>query len=213
MAGAANPSMLSAITEQRLDSIADALENPGYIILPAALPATLADALLRRVKAFAPGEWQRAGIGREQSHRSHDMARTDYIHWLEKDDPAELAYEEWMECLRLGLNRRLFLGLFDCENHFAVYAAGDYYRRHLDAFKGKPDRVVTTVFYLSSPTLLAEGGELLIYPAQGNIPLETVRPTHGKLVIFLSARFPHEVVATKQTRYSIAGWFRINNGA
>lgn len=201
----------SVIAEQLLDFIADSLENPGYIILPAALPPVLADALLLRVKSFAPNDWQRAGIGRKQSHRSQNIARTDNIHWLDNNNPAEIAYAAWMECLRLGLNRRLFLGLFDYENHFAVYAKGDYYQKHLDAFKGKPNRVVTTVFYLNPQIVLGEGGELLIYPPQGDIPLARVQPNHGKLVIFLSARFPHEVVLTQQTRYSIAGWFSLNS--
>lgn len=203
--------MQPIITARLLDAIADALKDPGYIILPAALPARLTDALLLRVKSFAPEQWRQAGTGRKQAHRQQNIDRTDNIHWLDTDDPAEIAYAAWMECLRLGLNRRLFLGLFDCENHFAVYAKGDYYRRHLDAFNGKPNRVVTTVFYLNSQITQADGGELLIYPLQGDIPIETVRPGHGKLVVFLSANFPHEVVMTQQTRYSIAGWFRVNN--
>jgi SM-20-related protein len=38
-----------------------------------------------------------------------------------------------------------------------------------------------------------------------------VPPKNGTLVLFLSEEFPHEVLVAKKTRYSIAGWFRINN--
>jgi len=30
-------------------------------------------------------------------------------------------------------------------------------------------------------------------------------------VVFESERFPHEVLAAESERYSIAGWFRMNN--
>jgi SM-20-related protein len=36
-----------------------------------------------------------------------------------------------------------------------------------------------------------------------------VAPECGKLVIFLSEDFPHEVLPATQLRQSIAGWFRI----
>jgi len=33
----------------------------------------------------------------------------------------------------------------------------------------------------------------------------------NRLVIFLSEEFPHEVLPANTHRYSIAGWFRVNN--
>ena len=41
--------------------------------------------------------------------------------------------------------------------------------------------------------------------------IETVQPFYGRFVVFLSERFPHEVLPTTSTRYSIAGWFRVNS--
>jgi SM-20-related protein len=136
--------------------------------------------------------------------------RTDAIRWLGPDDPAEAAYLAWMERLRLGLNRRLFIGLFEYEAHFAVYDTGAYYRKHLDAFQGESNRVLTTVFYLNPQWRHEDGGELLVYGLDDGL-LESVMPAFGTLAIFLSTRHPHEVAETRRKRYSIAGWFRINN--
>jgi SM-20-related protein len=130
------------------------------------------------------------------------------MRWLHPDDPAEAAYLAWMEQLRQGLNRRLFLGLFDYEAHFAVYSAGAFYRKHLDAFQGETNRVLSTVFYLNPHCLPDDGGELLIHAPVGDALLETVTPEFGTMAIFLSAIFPHEVAVTRRKRCSIAGWFR-----
>ncbi|MEJ2425981.1 MAG: 2OG-Fe(II) oxygenase, partial [Candidatus Thiodiazotropha sp.] len=34
---------------------------------------------------------------------------------------------------------------------------------------------------------------------------------YGQTVIFLSERFPHEVIPAQRDRYTIAGWYRVNN--
>jgi SM-20-related protein len=41
--------------------------------------------------------------------------------------------------------------------------------------------------------------------------IATVIPSLGTIVVFLSEEFPHEVLPSKSDRYSIAGWFRLNN--
>ena len=51
--------------------------------------------------------------------------------------------------------------------------------------------------------------ELQIY-SEDDQPLLQVKPQAGTMVLFESARFPHEVLAAHSTRYSIAGWFRID---
>lgn len=193
------------------DRIADALAADGLIILEAALPEGLRIRLASRIETLEP-DLKRAGIGRNQDHHLSDAVRTDRTAWLGPDDPAEAAYLHWMEELRLGLNQRLFLGLFDYEAHFAVYQPGAFYRRHLDAFQGSRNRVVTTVCYLNGHWGPEDGGELMIYPPRGDRPLESVLPTPGTLVVFLSDRFPHEVLPARRQRHSIAGWFRLKSG-
>ncbi len=194
--------------------IADALAGPGYCILPNALPDHLVSALAGRILSLGQEDFRRAGIGREDERHINDFVRTDAVRWLTRSEPAEIAYLDWMEGLRLGINRRLFLGLFDYECHFAHYAPGAYYKRHLDAFNGDTNRVVTTVCYLNSGWRVEDGGQLLIYPQHDGVdilsPIHSVSPLAGTLVVFLSERFPHEVRAARRDRYSIAGWFRVN---
>lgn len=195
------------------DRIAMALECDGYIVLPGALPVAMLDGLFSQLKGTDSEDFRRAGIGREQDHQLNRFVRTDMIHWLEHGDAvASDGYLEWTEKLRLGLNRRLFLGLFDYEAHFALYQVGDYYKRHLDAFRGNTNRVVTTVLYLNPEWGPGDGGELVIYVApDSDEVIERVMPSYGTLVVFLSERFPHEVLPAARLRHSIAGWFRVNN--
>lgn len=196
-----------------LDLIAGALRRDGYIVLPAPLPPALLGSLLRHFRSIDRERFRRAGIGREEDHQLNRFVRTDKIFWLDKSNPAVSAYLGWAETLRLGLNRRLFLGLFDYECHYAYYDRGTYYKKHLDAFKGGTNRVVSTVLYLTPNWQPQDGGELVIYPAEGagEEPLANVAPRFGQMAIFLSEEFPHEVLTVHRPRYSVTGWFRVNN--
>jgi len=199
------------LTHSLYDRIADALVEQGYIILPSVLPETLGHALRRRVLTLHCGHFHRAGIGREQDHQLQRDIRRDQIRWLSDQSPVEAEYLAWMDNLRNGLNRRLFMGLFDYEAHFSHYPEGAFYRRHLDAFRGQTNRVLTTVLYLNPGWQSDLGGELLIWPEpDSNRVIERVMPQMGTLVVFLSERFPHEVLPAHADRYSIAGWFRVN---
>lgn len=115
------------------------------------------------------------------------------------------------EQLRQYLNRELYLGLFDFECHYAHYPQGAFYKKHYDAFQGSSNRRLSTVLYLNPNWLPEDGGELILYTNDGDTVLETVLPKFGNMVIFLSEEFPHEVLPTNRSRYSLTGWFRINN--
>lgn len=193
-----------------LDAIADQLVDKGYYLQHQALDHTLCEALRARITSLDEEAFRRAGIGRDQDHQIDTRIRSDQIRWLGTQDQAESDYLAWMEALRLGMNERLFMGLFDYECHFAHYPQGAFYQRHLDAFKGRTNRVLTTVFYLNQDWGSDEGGELLLYDESGTHLLESVAPENGTLLVFLSDRFPHEVLPTRRDRYSIAGWFRVN---
>ena len=118
-----------------------------------------------------------------------------------------------MDALRSDLNSRWFLGLFDYECHYARYAPGAFYSKHLDAFAGNKNRVLSTVLYLNAAWEAGQGGELQLYSLNGATVLERVAPLHNRLVVFLSERFPHEVLPASRERHSIAGWFRVRKSA
>ncbi|MFW5451145.1 MAG: 2OG-Fe(II) oxygenase [Methylophagaceae bacterium] len=192
------------------DRIAEALTNEGVIVLPDFLPSEFTQQLLDHVSSLPDESFKAAGIGRNNDQQLNQQIRSDHTRWLSNDDAIEQAYLKMMDECRLKLNQRLFMGLFDYEAHFTHYAAGSYYHRHLDAFKGSSNRILSTVFYLNTDWQQQDGGELLIYQSDSDETPIRVLPEFGTMAIFLSERFPHEVLPANRDRYSIAGWFRIN---
>ena len=194
-----------------VDTIADALWQQGYCVLPNILPDTVVMALIHALDAMQ-ADLRPAAVGRGEEQQNNSFVRRDRIAWLDPDDDM---LDEWfaaMQALRSALNRRLFLGLFDFECHLAHYAPGDFYRRHLDAFRGRSNRRVSLVAYLNRGWLPDQGGELVMYAAEHDPePRLKVTPELGTMVLFLSEEIPHEVLAASRDRYSVAGWFRIND--
>jgi len=202
-----------------IDLIADALVGQGYWIVDDALPKALLNDLLTHVDLLQEDSFKSAGIGRQTDFQLQATIRSDKIHWIDattdKFTETTAEFLRWMEFLRVGINRRLFMGLFDYESHFAYYPVGACYKKHLDAFRGnrtqgQSNRVLSTVLYLNQNWQPENGGELLIYAEDGETVIETVLPVAGRLVIFLSEKFPHEVLPANRERKSIAGWFRVN---
>lgn len=201
------------LDEPLLDKVADALQQQGFILLTEFLPAWLATQLQQEAKNSSSVAFKPAGIGRLNSQQLNTQIRTDSTLWLGGESKAQQAYLQCMQQLRVGLNRRLFMGLFDFECHFSHYAKGDFYKRHLDAFKGRSNRILSTVFYLNEDWVEKDGGELLLYKDGHSSPLLVVPPLFNSSIIFLSDVFPHEVLTSHSDRYSIAGWFRVNNNS
>jgi SM-20-related protein len=194
--------------ESLFDQIADALAGPGFIVLDQPLPGSLIQGLIDNLHQ-QQNSLKPAGVGRQGDYQLDQSVRGDAIQWLEPGDPAVTEFLYWMDKLRLGINQRLFLGLFDYECHYAVYQPGAFYQKHRDAFRGNPGRKLSTVLYLNSGWDPVAGGELVLYDEAGVDQLIRVAPECGKLVLFLSEDFPHEVLPATQLRQSIAGWFRI----
>jgi len=214
-----NNQSMNFFDEAKLDLIADALVEQGYCIVDHALPLALLTQLLLLLNQLQDEQFKAAGVGRQTDFQIKEAIRSDKIHWLEPNTEAANEFLQWMESLRVGINRRLFMGLLDYESHFAHYSVGAFYKKHLDAFRGnqKPgqsNRVLSTVLYLNDAWLPTDGGELLLYAQDDdhNV-IETLLPEWGRLVIFLSEKFPHEVLPASRERKSIAGWFRVNEGA
>lgn len=211
--------------ESLLDDIADALVAKGYVIVDNGLPDKILTELILHFSSLEDADFKQAGVGRQDDFQLNRSVRRDRIHWLQDNVVAETAFLNWMDVLRLGLNRRLFLGLIDYECHYASYGIGAFYKKHFDAFKAppaiiqapvqvsplqaQPERVVSSVVYLNQDWQRGDGGELLLYDSTDRL-LETIAPEYGKLVLFLSDKFPHEVAVAQRERHSIAGWFRVN---
>lgn len=204
--------MTSAVhTKWVLDDIIDAIAGPGMGIFPDFLDAGQVAALRDDFHSLPDWQITPAGIGREQANHNNERIRTDKTRWLDGTTAPQQAYLSLMADLQQAVNRHLFMGLKDYECHYARYDQGDFYKKHLDAFKGRSNRRLTTVLYLNDGWQPADGGELLIYGEKSKVPLHSVTPHGGTLVCFLSERFPHEVLPANRSRLSIAGWFRVDD--
>ncbi|MFW5426472.1 MAG: 2OG-Fe(II) oxygenase [Methylophagaceae bacterium] len=192
------------------ENIAETLTKEGVIILPNFLATKATEQLYQHVSTLPEDRFNSAGIGRDNSFQVNHEIRNDVMLWLDGKESCEHVYLTAMDSLRNQLNEKLFLGLFDYEAHYSHYKEGSYYQRHVDAFEGRSNRMVTTVFYLNHDWSEEDGGELVIYQNNSNEVLHKISPTFGTLVIFLSEKFPHEVLTANRDRYSIAGWFRID---
>jgi SM-20-related protein len=208
---------MSYFDDLQLDHLADSLVERGYLVADNLLPDTLLASLLAHFDQLQANDFKSAGIGRQTDFQLQEKIRADKIHWITANTEATTEFLQWMDDLRVGINRRLFMGLFDYESHFAYYPVGAFYKKHLDAFRGKDgqqqsNRVLSTVLYLNENWSPENGGELLIYAEDDSQVIEKVLPVLGRLVVFLSEKFPHEVLPANRERKSIAGWFRVNEG-
>lgn len=193
------------------DNIITALVEQGYAVIEHAFAPEFENHLYTHAKQLQQSQLKQAAIGRESDENINNTVRRDKIKWMDQQQATEALWLDKMEQLRIELNRSLYLGLFSYEAHFAQYQIGDFYKKHLDSFKGQANRILSTVYYLNPVWQAENGGELVIYhPENHQQEITRVQPNCGTLVIFLSEEFPHEVLPAKQARYSIAGWFRVN---
>jgi len=199
--------------ELLIAAVVDEIAKNGYAVIPQALPAGLTAALLAQLLELDPDGFKLAGIGRENGFQTNKSIRSDRILWLDEELLETQQYFTWIEQLRLALNKHFFLGLFEYECMFAHYPKGAFYQKHVDAFKTGSNRKISSVLYLNKDWKTHEGGELLLYHEGVDTPFETILPEYGKLVVFLSEEFPHEVLPANRSRYSLTGWYRVNTPA
>jgi len=155
---------------------------------------------------------QSAGVGRGHERIVAPDVRRDRLVWLDGQTSLQAGLLARLESFRGYLNRRLFLGLRHFECQFAVYGPGDYYRRHLDSFRGAATRIVSLVLYLNPVWPPEAGGQLRLYMPDDRSQWMDVEPSGGRAVVFLSEDVPHEVLPTAIPRYSVACWFRGDAG-
>ncbi len=195
------------------ESISQQIEQQGYYVNPQGLPASVVTELANKLYRLPESEFSLAAVGRGQTRQVTTQWRSNKIVWINDDDPYNPLWSWFTRALQAYLNRRLFLGLFSFESHFACYQPGDFYRTHLDALSGQSNRILSLVTYLNADWLADDGGELQIFDPHSGSLLHRVAPEQGTLVLFLSEDFPHEVLPAKRVRYSIAGWFRLNSSS
>lgn len=206
------PDQRELLSEEWLDELALGLSEHGWMSLDARsrLGENLLAALKQEVEILDRTDaMKKAGIGRGNDLVRDRSIRRDKIAWLQGVTAPQTALFEFFETIRQGLNQRLFLGLKRFETHYATYHPGDFYKRHLDSFRGRASRVVSLVLYLNEDWQAADGGALQIFNRDNDQEVcGTVLPEAGRMALFMSEEIPHEVLPANRTRYSLACWFR-----
>jgi SM-20-related protein len=192
-----------------IDDLASQGWSQRALFAPGVLTRELACECRKRVQN---GELNVASVGRGGAQQVQEGIRGDHIQWLEPGQSQACdQYLQLMDGLRQALNQALYLGLEDYECHFASYAPGAFYQRHLDRFRDDDRRTVSAVFYLNEDWQAEQGGALRLYLADGRE--HDVLPQAGTLALFLSSEMPHEVLPATRERLSLTGWFRRRGGA
>jgi SM-20-related protein len=195
-----------------LSAAINAIALNGYAIIENFLTPADIDALAGIVKEkWLNGNMVSAKTGK--TGLKNQNIRGDYIAWLESQDqhPAIDSYMRQMELLRIMLNLQLFLNVQELETHVALYPVGGAYQKHLDQFNhGDVNQIqhrqLSAILYLNQNWQENHGGALRLHiNEQESID---ILPNTGRMVLFLSARFWHEVLPAQRERLSITGWFR-----
>lgn len=154
-------------------------------------------------------KFHKAGIGTKNQHQYKTEIRGDFTYWLNQDSDVELSFIfEFLDQLKDILNYNFYLSLASYEFHLAHYPAGSFYKKHLDQFDQRNNRMITFLLYMNEDYQTQDAGQLKIYLNNGKTTL--VEPIANRAVIFKSAELYHEVLPTNKGRNSLTGWFLYN---
>nr|WP_299203898.1 2OG-Fe(II) oxygenase [uncultured Brumimicrobium sp.] len=151
------------------------------------------------------GVFQKAAIGASGNEKIINEVRGDYTYWLEKGKHTQInSIFETLDEVKSIFNRLMYLSLADYEFHLAHYPKGSFYKKHLDQFDGRNNRMVSVIIYLNKGWKDGDGGELRIYP-EGQDPID-IAPLENRCIMFRSDTLYHEVLTSNTSRKSITGW-------
>lgn len=190
------------------DAILNQLDEKGFAVVDEFISQQSVETLLRYGHdAIDNGEFNQAGIGRQQGFHTNDAIRKDHVHWLTQQTIQQECPQLYnhINSLIEQLNRICFSGINQCEFHLANYEPGAYYKRHLDQFKNNGDRRFTIIVYLNNQWQTQDGGQLVVYGDKGS---QTILPQAGRLVFFPSDKLEHEVLPANRARWSFTGWLK-----
>ena len=111
-------------------------------------------------------DFHQAAIGNLDQEQVVKSIRGDQIHWLEAHSANEV---EQIFFGKVGqfvqyLNQTCYMGIEESEFHYAVYAQGTFYQKHIDAFQNDDRRTLSVVLYLNEEDWQDDfGGQLALY--------------------------------------------------
>jgi SM-20-related protein len=200
---------MTQFTEEQYIAWMDELADNDFVVID----DFLSEALYQNIFTFfeakmEANDLEKAGIGSLGLHTIDKKIRGDYVYWLSPNVDIELTpYFSIVEEMMQQIKRLCFLSLSDFECHLAYYPSGTFYKKHVDQFKERNNRMISFVVYLNPNWKEGDGGELIIHKEDQIIP---IAPIKSRLILFKSADVLHEVALTNESRLSITGWM-LNN--
>lgn len=187
--------------EERFDQLA----QQDYVIIDDFLPKKVLESVLTYFEELIIKDaFKKAAIGKTGTEKIIEEIRGDYTYWLKNHiDPIPDLFEVFTETKQL-INKLCYLSLADFEFHFAHYPKGSFYKKHLDQFSGRNNRMISMIIYLNKDWANGDGGELQIYPKDK--PILKIAPLMNRCIMFRSDTLLHEVLMANKTRKSITGW-------
>lgn len=155
------------------------------------------------------GHLKNAGIGNKRALHKDKSIRGDQVKWIDEQSSNvfESGYLKKIWRFIDYLNVSCFTSIQTFESHYANYACGEFYKRHLDQFKNEKGRKFSIVLYLNQDWKMEDEGLLSLYPEAGD--QQNISPKEGRLVFFRSNEMEHEVhPSPTRDRSSIAGWMK-----
>jgi SM-20-related protein len=188
----------------------DQLAQQDYTIVDNFLPIEVyANIKSLFIDAIEEDQLTQAGIGSLSKYQIKENIRGDEILWLDRADCNDeiKSFFNFIETFIPNVNRELFTAIKDYEFHLAHYPAGGFYKKHLDQFKERNNRILSVIVYMNDNWQDGDGGELKIYKDQTGENHELIPPIGNRLAIFRSDIVWHEVLTAHKSRKSLTGWF------
>jgi SM-20-related protein len=183
----------------------DELAESDYVVIDDFLPDYVFKELLILIENHK-SDFERAGIGSNKENQIWASVRGDLTYWLSPHANSEFSAIWGLIDETMGmLNRYCYLSLSGKEFHLVHYPKGTWYKKHVDQFADRNNRLISMICYLNNDWNKEDGGKLKIYLS--NEESIYVEPIAKRCVLFKSAAIPHSVQEVHKSRYSLTGWF------
>lgn len=197
---------MMSFSEDIMINWVDQLSDQDYLVIDDFIDESLFLQIRNYYKQLlGEDEFDPAGIGSLDQHHINKRIRGDEVYWLNRSEDTPLeAYFELADGIKYMLNRYCYLSLSGYEFHLAHYPAGSFYKRHLDQFQQRNNRMISSILYLNENWQQGDGGELKMFLPDGE---KLIEPIGRRLVLFKSDVVEHEVMMTYKSRFSLTGWY------
>ncbi|MCB9202762.1 MAG: 2OG-Fe(II) oxygenase [Flavobacteriales bacterium] len=193
---------------QKISSALETLEIQDFSIIN----DFIEEQEIQKIVSFFEQEWNlgnfhSAGIGADINQKLDTEIRNDSIRWIEKNEQKNDIFSPFftkIDELKDNFTQYFRVSLSDYEFHLARYDAGHFYKKHLDQFSSRSNRILSAILYLNSNWKEENGGALRVYKKDNSI--EDILPLAGRLVLMRSDIIWHEVLPSNKTRISLTGW-------